>query len=74
MNKRTLKHADVIISYRGSTLERKENLYAILQHYELTYRDYRILLIEADERPKFDWSRLANPNIHHIYTEFRRVS
>ena len=63
----SLQHTDVIMSYRGNTPDREENLYALLRHFDLTYQDYRILLIEADAMPKFDWKRLSDTKVNHIF-------
>ena len=67
LNKISLHDTDIIMTYRGATPEREENLYAVLSHFEYTYTDYRIFLMEADAVPKFDWSRLSNPRIHHYF-------
>ena len=53
--KLSLLNASIIMSYRGNTPEREENLYAVLRHFDLTYTDYTIFVMEADAAPKFDW-------------------
>lgn len=66
-DKKPLYHSDVIMSYRGGNKDREESLYAVLQHFDLTYTDYRILLIEADDTPKFNWARLADEKIQYLF-------
>lgn len=68
LNKKTLYDSDVIMSYRGSSIDREEALYAVLRHFDLTYKDYRILLLEADDSPKFKWNKLADKKIQHFFT------
>lgn len=67
MSKLSLFNSDVVVTYRGATHERQENLYAILKHYDLTYQDYRIILIEADVEPKFDWNVLSDSKVLHVF-------
>ncbi|TDR31009.1 galactosyltransferase-related protein [Hydromonas duriensis] len=63
----SLLNADVIMSYRGNTPEREDNLYAVLRHFDLTYTDYTIWLMEADAAPKFDWRRLSDNKVRHVF-------
>lgn len=48
------------MSYRGSSIDREDALYTVLRHLDLTYKDYKILLLEADNTPKFNWDKLAD--------------
>lgn len=66
-DKITLHNADVIMSYRGNTPDREDNLYAVLQHFDQTYTDYKVWVIEADAAPKFNWSRLSDPKVNHVF-------
>lgn len=66
-DKISLLNADIIMAYRGATPERVENLYTIIRHFDLTYCDYRILLMEADAAPTFEWAKLADPKVQHTF-------
>lgn len=66
-NKISFHNADIILAYRGSTPDRVENLNTIIRHFDLTYTDYRILLIEADAAPKFVWSELSDDKVQHVF-------
>ncbi len=66
-NKISLRDIDLIVSYREATLERRENLYTVLAHLGHTYTDYRLWLVEAATEPRFDWQRLRDPKIRHIF-------
>jgi cellulose synthase/poly-beta-1,6-N-acetylglucosamine synthase-like glycosyltransferase len=63
----SLRDIDVIVSYREATEERRENLYAVLAHLDHTYTDYRLWLMEAAAAPRFDWQRLHDPKIRHVF-------
>ncbi|WP_051236641.1 galactosyltransferase-related protein [Ottowia thiooxydans] len=67
MEKLSLQHIDLIVPYREASDERRENLYGVLRHLVTTYRDCRIWLMEADTRPRFDWSRIADASIRHVF-------
>ncbi|MFM9426998.1 glycosyltransferase involved in cell wall biosynthesis [Variovorax sp. GrIS 2.14] len=67
----SLRELDIVIPYREASDERRENLYAVLAHLALTYSDYRIWLIEADETPKFEWSRAGDSHIRHVFVPHR---
>lgn len=67
MSKLSLQGADVIVSYREATAERSENLYTVLRHLDRTYNDYQVWLMEADTAPRFDWARLSDPKIRHVF-------
>lgn len=66
-DKISLRNVDVIVSYREATDERRENLYAVLAHLGCTYTDYRLWVMEAASAPRFDWQRLADPKIRHVF-------
>ena len=66
-DKRPLRGLDIIVSYRQATEERSENLYAVLRHLDRTYSDYQLWLMEADAAPHFDWQRLQDPKIRHVF-------
>jgi hypothetical protein len=66
-DKRPLRGLDIIVSYRQATEERSDNLYAVLRHLDRTYSDYQLWLMEADESPHFDWQRLKDPKIRHVF-------
>ncbi|TDR31010.1 galactosyltransferase-related protein [Hydromonas duriensis] len=68
MNTTSLHNIDVIMSFRGNTAEREENLYAVLRHFSQTYTDYTIWLMESDTAPKFNWHRVADPRVQHVFT------
>jgi len=63
----SLRGIDIIVSYREATEERRENLYAVLAHLARTYSDYRLWLMEAADAPSFDWHRLRDPKIRHVF-------
>ena len=63
----SLFNASIIISYRGNTPEREDNLYAVLRHFDLTYTDYTLFVMEADAAPKFDWKRLSDDKVRHVF-------
>ncbi|SEF31002.1 glycosyltransferase family 2 protein [Variovorax sp. NFACC27] len=63
----SLRDVDIIVSYREATEERRENLYAVLAHLACTYTDYRLWLMEAAPVPRFDWQRLGDPRIRHVF-------
>ncbi|KPU94812.1 hypothetical protein APR50_20575 [Variovorax paradoxus] len=65
--KTSLRDIDIIVSYREANEERRENLYTVLAHLARTYTDYRLWLLEAAAVPSFDWSRLGDPNIRHVF-------
>lgn len=67
VDKISLRGVDVIVSYREATEERRENLYAVLAHLAYTYTDYRLWLMEAAPAPRFDWQRLRDPKIRHVF-------
>ncbi|MDR5855526.1 glycosyltransferase family 2 protein [Caballeronia sp. LZ062] len=58
---------EIIMTYRGATQERRENLRGVLRHLDRTYRDYVLYLIEADSTPTFHWSGLGDEKIRHIF-------
>jgi glycosyltransferase involved in cell wall biosynthesis len=63
----SLREIDIIVSYREATEERSENLYAVLAHLDRTYTDYRLWLMEAAASPRFDWQRLQDSKIRHVF-------
>jgi cellulose synthase/poly-beta-1,6-N-acetylglucosamine synthase-like glycosyltransferase len=63
----SLEGLELIMTYRGSTQERRENLRGVLRHIRRTYRDYTVYLIEADSTPTFHWSGPADANIRHVF-------
>ncbi|MBS79298.1 galactosyltransferase-related protein [Variovorax sp. Varisp41] len=65
--KTSLRDIDIIVSYREANEERRENLYTVLAHLARTYTDYRLWLLEAAAMPSFDWNRLGDPNIRHVF-------
>ncbi|WP_422097805.1 galactosyltransferase-related protein [Variovorax sp.] len=65
--KTSLRDIDIIVSYREANEERRENLYTVLAHLAHTYTDYRLWLLEAAAMPSFDWNRLGDPNIRHVF-------
>lgn len=67
MQKRSLRNVDIVVPYREATVERRENLYAVLAHLSLTYTDYQLWLLEGAVTPHFDWTRLQDPNIRHVF-------
>lgn len=66
-NKTSLRDIDIIVSYREANEERRENLYTVLAHLGRTYTDYRLWLLEAAATPSFDWRRLDDPHIRHVF-------
>jgi len=66
-NKISLRDIDLVVSYREANEERRENLYTVLAHLGRTYTDYRLWLLEAAAAPSFDWRRLGDPNIRHVF-------
>ena len=67
MTKRSLRGIDIVVSYREATAERRENLYTVLRHLAFTYADYQLWLVEGDSSPRFDWGRLSDPAIRHVF-------
>jgi len=67
IEKTSLRGIDIIVSYREANEERRENLYAVLAHLAYTYSDYRLWLMEAAATPSFDWQRLRDPKIRHVF-------
>ncbi|GAB5098986.1 glycosyltransferase family 2 protein [Caballeronia sp. LZ001] len=63
----SLNGLEFVMTYRGSTLERRENLRGILRHLDSTYSDYTVYLIEADATPTFHWSGLGDEKIRHVF-------
>lgn len=63
----SLHGIEFVVSYREATSERSENLYGVLRHLAHTYCDYKLWLMEADESPRFEWKRLADPKIQHVF-------
>ncbi|BBP97393.1 hypothetical protein BSFA1_25220 [Burkholderia sp. SFA1] len=63
----SLRGLELIISYRGRSEERRNNLRGVLRHLNRTYSDYQIWLIEADATPTFNWSEFADPKIRHVF-------
>jgi hypothetical protein len=66
----SLRDIDIVVSYRETNEERRENLYTVLQHLARSYTDYRLWLVEADTRPRFDWSRVADPATRHVFIPY----
>lgn len=66
-NKTSLLDAALIFTYRGATPDREANLDAMLQHIDLTFCDYRIILVESDIAPKFDWKKHGNKRIDYVF-------
>ena len=67
MDKISLHNVDIIMSYRENSIERKENLYAVLRYFNRTFKDYTIWLMESDSEPKFDWKELSDSNVQHVF-------
>ncbi|MDR5737416.1 MULTISPECIES: galactosyltransferase-related protein [unclassified Caballeronia] len=63
----SLHGLEMIMTYRGSTQERRENLRGVLRHLNLTYSDYTLYLMEADATPTFHWSGLGDEKIRHVF-------
>ncbi|WP_244815107.1 galactosyltransferase-related protein [Caballeronia sp. Lep1P3] len=58
---------EIIMTYRGATQERRDNLRGVLRHLHRTYSDYIVYLIEADATPTFHWSGIGDENIRHLF-------
>jgi glycosyltransferase involved in cell wall biosynthesis len=58
---------EFIITYRGATPERRDNLRGVLRHLNRTYTDYTVYLLEADGAPTFQWSELQDPKVRHVF-------
>ncbi|GGD97454.1 hypothetical protein BG57_26205 [Caballeronia grimmiae] len=58
---------ELIVTYRGATQERRDNLRGVLRHLSVTYTDYTVYLIEADATPTFHWSGLGDEKIRHVF-------
>jgi hypothetical protein len=63
----SLRGIDLIVTYRGSTQERRENLRGVLGHLSRTYADYQLWLMEADAAPTFNWAELNDHKIRHVF-------
>jgi hypothetical protein len=62
-----LRGLELIMTYRGSGEERRDNLQGVLRHLNRTYSDYTVWLMEADAAPTFHWSDLGDPKIRHVF-------
>lgn len=58
---------ELIMTYRGATQERRDNLRGVLRHLDSTYSDYTVYLIEADATPTFHWSGSGDKKIRHLF-------
>ncbi|SAK72040.1 Galactosyltransferase [Caballeronia catudaia] len=63
----SLRGLELIITYRGSSEERRDNLRGVLRHLHRTYSDYQVWLIEADAAPTFIWNEFGDPKIRHVF-------
>jgi hypothetical protein len=63
----SLHGTEFVVSYRQATAERSDNLYAVLRHLDRTYADYRLWLMEADAEPRFDWRRVSDRKVRHVF-------
>ena len=63
----SLRGLELIITYRGASQERRDNLRGVLRHLNRTYSDYQIWLIEADAAPTFSWSEFGDAKIKHVF-------
>jgi len=63
----SLRGLELIITYRGASQERRDNLRGVLRHLNRTYSDYQIWLIEADAAPTFSWSEFGDSKIKHVF-------
>lgn len=62
-----MRNIEIVMSYRAASVERTENLYTVLRHLDHTYVDYTLWLMEADVSPRFDWGRLNDAKIRHVF-------
>lgn len=67
----SLHNLDIVVSYREASQERSDNLYGVLRHLDRTYSDYQLWLMEADESPRFDWRRVGDSKIRHVFLPHR---
>lgn len=63
----SLRGLELIITYRGASQDRRDNLRGVLRHLNRTYSDYQIWLLEADATPTFNWAELGDPKIRHVF-------
>lgn len=66
-NRLSLQHIDLVVPYREASAERRDNLYGVLRHLVATYSDCRIWLMEADARPHFEWARIGDASVRHVF-------
>lgn len=67
MSKTSLRNIDIIMSFRAASEERTDNLYSVLRHLDHNHCDYRLWLMEADTSPKFEWQRVQDTKIRHVF-------
>ncbi|MGL4768185.1 MAG: galactosyltransferase-related protein [Formosimonas sp.] len=67
MNKQSLKHSDVIVSFRASTQERADNLSVFLRYLDSTFVDYRVLIVEGDTAPRAPSQWFADERVCHHF-------
>ncbi len=63
----SLRGLEMIVTYRGSGQERRDNLRGVLRHLVRTYSDFHIWLIEADAAPTFSWTEIGDSRIRHVF-------
>ncbi|SAK94101.1 Galactosyltransferase [Caballeronia pedi] len=63
----SLRGIEFVVTYRGASQERRENLLGTLRYLNRTYSDYIVWLIEADASPTFSWQQLSDPKIRHVF-------
>ena len=63
----SLRGLDIVVSYRESGPERRDNLYTVLRHLAATYADYTVWLMEGAPQPRFDWPLLADARVRHVF-------
>lgn len=63
----SLRKLELVISFRRKNEERETNLYTVLRHLNQTYEDYKVWVIEADDSPKFEWTRAPGTAHQHVF-------
>jgi N-terminal domain of galactosyltransferase len=63
----SLKHTEIIMTFRAATPERTDNLFTVLRHLKANYTDYTVRLMEADTAQQLQTVQLAGLNVEHHF-------
>jgi hypothetical protein len=68
-DKISLRGLEVIVPYRGANPDRHRNLRSLLRHFDVTYTDYTVLILEADRETTLDDNITSDKRITHYFLE-----